>query len=146
MQQALGGEPCGVEKCRLDIRSDLTKLSDTPDLSGVRLLDGWISGNDIRGCLGYMLLVKIESSVGLIRFKAVSFEKKSERTSYSRFKRDCLSKAPWKAAVQARDGLERIKEQNILKQWDRVRLLDGWIPGPGYNFEMGNDFSGCLGT
>ncbi|XP_057844089.1 uncharacterized protein LOC131053482 isoform X2 [Cryptomeria japonica] len=46
---------------------------------------------------------------------------------------------------EVKNGLPMIKEQNILNKWDRVRLLDGWITGPGYNFEMGNDFKGCLG-
>ncbi|GLJ21898.1 hypothetical protein SUGI_0409430 [Cryptomeria japonica] len=46
---------------------------------------------------------------------------------------------------EASNELKSIEEQNLLNTWDRVRLLDGWITGPGYNFEMGNDFKGCLG-
>ncbi|XP_057844086.1 uncharacterized protein LOC131053479 isoform X2 [Cryptomeria japonica] len=53
----------------------------------------------------------------------------------------------WRLATyeEAKKGLQTIKNKNLLKRWDRVRLLDGWITGPGYNFEMGDDFKGCLG-
>ncbi|GLJ35194.1 hypothetical protein SUGI_0708350 [Cryptomeria japonica] len=53
----------------------------------------------------------------------------------------------WRLATfdETRNGLEKIKEKNLLNKCDRVRLLDGWITGPGYNFKMGNDFKGCLG-
>ncbi|GLJ35181.1 hypothetical protein SUGI_0708090 [Cryptomeria japonica] len=53
----------------------------------------------------------------------------------------------WRLATfeEARDGVDMIKEHNILEKWDRVRLLDGWILGWGYDFKMGNDFKGCLG-
>ncbi|KAH9289771.1 hypothetical protein KI387_033888, partial [Taxus chinensis] len=53
----------------------------------------------------------------------------------------------WRLATfeEAENGLEEIKEKELLKKWDRVRLLDGWILGSGYDFRMGNDFKGCLG-
>ncbi|KAH9289768.1 hypothetical protein KI387_033885 [Taxus chinensis] len=53
----------------------------------------------------------------------------------------------WRLATfeEAKNGVEEIKEKGLLKKWDRVRLLDGWILGSGYDFRMGNDFKGCLG-
>ncbi|KAH9322809.1 hypothetical protein KI387_017448 [Taxus chinensis] len=59
----------------------------------------------------------------------------------------------WRLATveEAKNGLEAIKEPGFLNKWDRVRLLDGWILGPGYDLQMGkdlqigNDFRGCLG-
>ncbi|GLJ21895.1 hypothetical protein SUGI_0409390 [Cryptomeria japonica] len=53
----------------------------------------------------------------------------------------------WRLATyeEAKNGLGTIKKKNLLKRWDRVRLLDGWMTGLGYNYEMGNNFKGCLG-
>lgn len=67
---------------------------------------------------------------------------------FQRAKRCYFSTPPgWRLATfkETEERLETIKKQNILEKWDRARLLDGWITGPGYNFEMGNDFKGCLG-
>ncbi|KAH9314593.1 hypothetical protein KI387_023220 [Taxus chinensis] len=53
----------------------------------------------------------------------------------------------WRLATyeEAKNGVESIKEQGLLGKWDRARLLDGWISGPGYNFQMKNDFRWCMG-
>ncbi|KAH9294881.1 hypothetical protein KI387_038469 [Taxus chinensis] len=48
---------------------------------------------------------------------------------------------------EARDNVEVIKQLSLLKGWDwgTARLLDGWICGPRYNFQMGDDFRRCMG-
>ncbi|KAH9293491.1 hypothetical protein KI387_041307, partial [Taxus chinensis] len=53
----------------------------------------------------------------------------------------------WRLATyeEVKNGLKGNEVQGLLKEWDRVRLLDGWILGSGYDFEMGHDFRSCLG-
>ncbi|XP_059068681.1 uncharacterized protein LOC131859143 [Cryptomeria japonica] len=53
----------------------------------------------------------------------------------------------WRLATvqEARDNLEMIKQQEWDCEWERARLLDGWIIGPRYDFQIGDDFRIFLG-
>ena len=49
-----------------------------------------------------------------------------------------LVSGEWRLASveEAKSNLEEIKRQGILETWSILRLLDGWVKGSGYNYEI----------
>ncbi|KAH9316707.1 hypothetical protein KI387_025334, partial [Taxus chinensis] len=62
-------------------------------------------------------------------------------------RRSCRTESGWRLATveEAKDYLESIKRGDLLEEWDRARLLDGWIGGSGYDFHVQVGFRSCLG-
>ncbi|GLJ38248.1 hypothetical protein SUGI_0778660 [Cryptomeria japonica] len=53
----------------------------------------------------------------------------------------------WRLATfeEALNGLESNMVQQHLGEWESARLLDGWISGAGYDYEIGQEFRSCMG-
>ncbi|GLJ20051.1 hypothetical protein SUGI_0363620 [Cryptomeria japonica] len=53
----------------------------------------------------------------------------------------------WRLASvdEVRMNIEKIKNEEILKSWDIVRLLDGWVDGPGYRYNSKNEYRANMG-
>ncbi|XP_057841088.2 uncharacterized protein LOC131050819 isoform X2 [Cryptomeria japonica] len=64
-----------------------------------------------------------------------------------RMDRSCRTGPDYRLATvkEAEAYLEWIKHNDLLGEWDRARLLDGWIGGAGYDFHVQVGFRSCLG-
>ena len=65
---------------------------------------------------------------------------KSVKMEFQRATRDAnlLVSGEWRLASveEVKRNLEEIKSQGILERWSILRLLDGWVMGSGYNYEI----------
>ncbi|GLJ54956.1 hypothetical protein SUGI_1179900 [Cryptomeria japonica] len=65
---------------------------------------------------------------------------KGEPMEFQKLSRDVnLISCEWRLASvdEVRSNFEEIKSQaGILQQWSILRLLDGWVAGFGYNYEL----------
>ncbi|KAH9297181.1 hypothetical protein KI387_028863 [Taxus chinensis] len=61
--------------------------------------------------------------------------------------RRCRTEDGWRLATveEAQQNIESIKDLLPEWQWERGRLLDGWIGGSAYNFQATVGFRSCLG-
>ena len=111
-----------------EVKSNLGKIKEILEQwSILRLSDGWVTGSGYnyelkQGCrsgLGEMLVVKTDRG----RFKMLSRDPH-------------LIEGQWRLASveEVRSNLEEVKA--ILKEWSIVRLLDGWVMGSGYKYEL----------
>ncbi|XP_057863598.2 uncharacterized protein LOC131071677 isoform X2 [Cryptomeria japonica] len=66
---------------------------------------------------------------------------------FRKLERFCRTGPDYRLATvkEAKANLEWIKRNNLLEKWDRARLLDGWIGGAGYDFNVQVGFRSCLG-
>ncbi|GLJ54957.1 hypothetical protein SUGI_1179930 [Cryptomeria japonica] len=117
-----------------EVKSNFDKIKRQGILetwSILRLLDGWVMGSGYgyelkQGCklgMGEMLVVKTNTSDG----------------SFKMLSRDAnLISGQWRLASvdELKSNFKKIKSQRIVKEWIIVHLLDGWVTGSGYNYEL----------
>ncbi|GLJ34451.1 hypothetical protein SUGI_0692870, partial [Cryptomeria japonica] len=53
----------------------------------------------------------------------------------------------WRLASvkEVKDNIEQIKNQNVLSDWSILRLLDGWVDGPGYGWNVEQSYREGVG-
>ncbi|GLJ23619.1 hypothetical protein SUGI_0447290 [Cryptomeria japonica] len=61
--------------------------------------------------------------------------------------RSCQTPHGWRLATveEANNNLKWMTDNNLLEKWDLARLLNGWIGGSAYAFDVQEAFRSCLG-
>ncbi|GLJ27471.1 hypothetical protein SUGI_0539060 [Cryptomeria japonica] len=96
----------------------------------LRLLDGWVTGSGY----GYELKQGYKSGMG-----EMLVVKTNADGPFKMLSRDAnLISGDWRLASvdEVKSKFEEIKSQGILQEWSIVRLLDGWVMGSGYEYEL----------
>ncbi|XP_059075442.1 uncharacterized protein LOC131875361 [Cryptomeria japonica] len=67
--------------------------------------------------------------------------------AFQKLERSCRTPDGWRLATveEAKHYLDSIKRDNLLGEWDTARLLNGWIGGARYDFNVQEALRSCFG-